>query len=56
MPRTGRQESSASYYHIMIRGINKEFVFQSDDERRLLLELLGEQQASGKFELVAWCI
>jgi len=56
MPRTGRQVSSTGYYHVMIRGINKEFVFQSDDDRRLLLELLGEQQASGKFELAAWCI
>ncbi len=56
MPRAGRQVSSTGYYHVMIRGINKEFVFQSDDERRLLLELLGEQQASDKFELAAWCI
>jgi len=37
MPRIGRQASSSGYYHVMIRGINKEFVFQSDDERRLLL-------------------
>jgi len=56
MPRTGRQVSSTGYYHVMISGSNKEFVFQSDDERRLLLDLLGEQQASGKLELAAWCI
>jgi len=44
MPRIGRQASSFGYYHVMIRGINKGFVFQSDDERRLLLELLCAQQ------------
>jgi len=49
MPRAVRQVSSAGYYHVMIRGINKEVVFQSDDDRRLLLELLGEFQCLMKF-------
>ncbi|MBS3985123.1 MAG: transposase [Selenomonadales bacterium] len=56
MPRIGRQASSTGYYHVMVRGINKEFVFQSDSERRLLLELLCEQHAKDSFELAAWCI
>jgi len=37
MPRVGRQASSSGYCHVMIRGINKEFAFQSDAESRLLL-------------------
>ena len=34
MPRAGRQASSTGYYHVIFRGINKEFVFRSDDEGR----------------------
>ena len=56
MPRIGRQASSSGYYHVMISGSNKEFVFRSDDERWFLLELLCDQQTSDKLELVAWCI
>jgi len=56
MPRIGRQASSSGYFHVLIREINTEFVFQSDDERRFLLELLCEPQTSDKFELAAWCI
>jgi len=56
MPRIGRQASSSGYFHVLIREINTEFVFQSDDERRFLLKLLCEPQTSDKFELAAWCI
>ena len=49
MPRAGRQASSTGYYHVMIRGINKEFVFRSDGEIHLLLKPLGEFQCLMKF-------
>jgi len=56
MARKPRQESSTGYYHVILRGINRDFFFQRDSEKRLILELVKEQQDAKLFELVAWCI
>ena len=49
MSRVGGQASSSGYYHVMIRGINKESVFQSDDERRNVLELFVHRRVGPVF-------
>ena len=56
MPRQARQESATGYYHVMMRGINREFIFRYDRAKRLFLQLLTEQQTDGAFALVAWCV
>ncbi len=56
MPRRARKESSTGYYHVMLRGINQEFLFLKEASKRRLLDLIKEQQKAGFFELGAWCI
>jgi len=56
MARKPRQESSTGYYHVMLRGINRDFFFKRDSEKRLFLDLVKEQQDDKRLELVAWCI
>ncbi|MBT9135315.1 MAG: hypothetical protein DDT34_00365 [Firmicutes bacterium] len=56
MARKPRQESSTGYYHVMLRGINRDFLFKRENEKRLFLELVKEQQDDKLLELVAWCI
>lgn len=56
MARKPRQESNAGYYHVMVRGINRDFFFKGDSEKQLFLDLVREQQEDKLLELVAWCI
>jgi len=56
MPRHSRKESSTGYYHVMLRGINQEFLFSKEANKKRLLNLIKEQQTAGLFELGAWCI
>ncbi|MDP3059095.1 MAG: transposase [bacterium] len=56
MVRQARQESSTGYYHVMIRGINRESLFSRELDKKNFLELIVEQQASGAFELALWCL
>jgi hypothetical protein len=42
MPRTMRVEYPGAIYHVKDRGDRREDIFQSDDDRRLFLETLGQ--------------
>ena len=42
MPRTLRVEYPDAIYHMINRGDRREDIFQSDDDRRLFLETLGQ--------------
>ena len=45
MPRYARQKSPTGYYHIMIRGINRQDIFfDNDDRQRLLYTVKGIQK------------
>jgi len=56
MARQARQESGTGYYHVMSRGINREFLFSLDSNKQVFMQLVAEQQAANMFELAAWCI
>jgi len=38
MPRQARVQSPTNYYHIMLRGINRENIFSKDEQKRLFLD------------------
>lgn len=45
LPRYARQKSPTGYYHIMIRGINRQDIFfDNDDRQRLLYTVKGIQK------------
>jgi len=56
MARERRKESATGYYHVMMRGMNREFLFRLDVDKLRFLEIVKEQQATGLIELVAWCL
>lgn len=55
MPRRPRIASNTSFYHIMVQGINKEYIFQKDLYKDEYLKLL---KISPKFDIkvIAYCI
>ncbi|MBT9157338.1 MAG: hypothetical protein DDT36_00319 [Firmicutes bacterium] len=56
MPRSARQESATGYYHVVLRGINREHIFRADVGKLLFLDLVSEQQTEGRLQLVCWCL
>lgn len=56
MSRTARIESSTGYYHVIMRGNNKNWIFKGEENKQNFIKLLKIQEKEGKLELVAWCI
>lgn len=55
MPRKARISSNTSFYHIMVQGINREYIFQKDVYKEEYIKLLkmGEQFDT---KVIAYCI
>ena len=40
MPRIARKDYNTSFFHIMIQGIRKEYIFESDKDKDMIIERL----------------
>lgn len=56
MPRRARAKSDTHVYHIMIRGINHQNLFEDDNDRYRFVEILKECKIISGFELYAFCL
>ena len=56
MPRTARKQSETGVQHVMLRGINREAVFQDEEDRERFLSVMRKCKAISGFELFAWCL
>jgi len=56
MPRQARIQSESNYYHIMMRGNNRENIFNWDGQKLFFIELLEIQKADGLLDIVAYCL
>jgi REP element-mobilizing transposase RayT len=56
MPRGKRVKSSTGIYHIMVRGNNKEWVFQDEQDKGKLYNLIKEVKDKFPFKIYAYCI
>lgn len=56
MPRISRKESVSGFYHVMVRGINKEKIFQTSPNKIKALRIIGEKQAENPCHIYAYCI
>ena len=56
MARHARKISSTGVYHIMLRGINKEQIFQKNYYKTKILKLLKEIKGEIDFYIIAYCV
>jgi len=56
MPRSTRKQSKTGVYHIIIRGINKQDIFQDDEDKKVYLDRLSRYKNESVFELYAYCL
>ncbi|WP_422487187.1 transposase [Gudongella sp. DL1XJH-153] len=56
MARRPRRRSESGLYHVMLRGINKQIIFESDDDRFQLLSTMKRFVDTNKFVLYGYCL
>ncbi len=56
MPRKAREKSSTGIYHVIFRGINKQRIFEEEQDYRKFLYAIKDQQPKSGFELYAYCL
>lgn len=56
MPRTARKQSPTSIYHLMVRGINRDRIFEADEDKDHYLKILKEAKTKSDFELYSYIL
>ena len=56
MSRQNRKKSSTGFYHVMVRGINKNDMFLEDDDKKYYLKVLADKKEQCNFLLPAYCL
>ncbi len=56
MPRAARQISCTGFYHVMIRGVNKDIIFNDNEDRKNFLHLLNHYKNKKNCIIHAYCL
>lgn len=56
MPRLARKDLSASFYHVIVQGINKEYIFNKKEYINKYLYLLNKYREEHDIKIIAYCI
>jgi len=56
MPRSSRSKSSTGYHHIMLRGINRSNIFESDQDKEYFLNSMYRARKKGSFKVIGYCL
>ena len=56
MPRAAREKSKTGVYHIMVRGINRQSIFQDNEDKGVYLKRLSRYKEECGFEIYAYCL
>ena len=56
MPRNAREKSENSTYHIMLRGINQQQIFEEEEDYCKFLEILKHYQTVSEYKIYAYCL
>ena len=56
MPRKARTKSESGIYHVMLRGINQQVIFEDEEDNQKFLEVLNDCKAVSGYKLFAYCL
>ena len=56
MPRKARERSRSGIYHIMLRGINQQTIFEDKEDKRRFIQTLAKFKKVSQYELYGYCI
>lgn len=56
IPRTARKKSNTGIYHLILRGINKQKIFNDDDDHNRFIFTLKSARDKSDFKIYAYCL
>lgn len=56
MPRNAREKSPTGIYHVILRGVNRQSIFQEVEDRQKLTETLARYKVTGHYKIFAYCL
>jgi len=56
MPRQAREKSQSGIYHVMLRGINQQQIFEESEDYERFLQIIKDCKAISEFKLYAYCL
>ena len=56
MPRQARKKSESGIYHVLLRGINRQTIFEDEEDSGRLLKILGIYKAELNCYIYAYCL
>lgn len=56
MSRLARRKSATGIYHIMLRGINRQTIFESKNDKTRFLETLGRYKPISEYKIYGYCL
>ncbi len=56
MPRIARKNFETSFFHVIVQGVNKEYIFNKNEYIESYLSLLNKYKDEFQVEIIAYCI
>ena len=56
MPRQARRKSESGIYHVMLRGINQQQIFEDSEDCEKFLQILKDCKVVSEYKLFAYCL
>ena len=56
MPRTRRELSESGFYHVTVRGNDRQIIFEDDHDRGIFLRHLISARDKTELKIIAWCL
>lgn len=56
MPRQARRKSESGIYHVMLRGINQQQIFEDAEDYEKFLKIIQENKAVSGYQIFAYCL
>ena len=56
MPRRAREKSSTGIYHVVIRGINRQIIFEDNEDYEIFIQTIREYKEICEYEIYAYCL
>ena len=56
MPRQARRKSKSGIYHVLLRGINRQQIFEDNEDFEMFLQVLKDCKAISECKLFAYCL
>lgn len=56
MPRKARTKSTTGIYHVVIRGVNRQTIFEDEEDKVQFLQTIAKYKGNNRFILYGYCL